>query len=49
MDVPCPECDDPLELLDGDDMGSTARRYRCLECELVFECDTSGLLTEVDD
>jgi len=48
MDVPCPECDEPLELLDGDEMGSAPRGYRCLDCELIFERDASGLLVEVD-
>lgn len=48
MDVPCPECDEVLELVDGDEMGSTPRRYRCIECCLTFERDVTGLLTEDD-
>jgi hypothetical protein len=49
IDVPCPECDEPLELLDGYEMGSQVRRYPCLWWELYFGRHASGLLTEVED
>ena len=48
MDVPCPECGEPLELLEGDEMASAPRRYVCESCCVWFECDASGLLTAVD-
>ncbi len=46
MDQTCPECDRPLEPLDDAEMFSGTRRFRCLECEIVYERDVSGLLTE---
>ena len=49
MDVPCPECGEPLELLDGDEMGSAPRRYVCESCCISYERDASGLLVEVDE
>jgi hypothetical protein len=46
VDVPCPSCDEPLELVDGDEMGSAPRRYRCVPCCLDYERDASGLVVE---
>jgi PAS domain S-box-containing protein len=37
-----------VELLDGDEMGSRRRRYRCVSCCLWYERDGSGLIYEVD-
>jgi hypothetical protein len=48
MDVPCPDCNEPRELLDGNEMGS-AIRYHCSHCRLRFQADASGLITEVGD
>lgn len=46
----CPECGgDLIDLEPESEMGSVPSRYDCPECELRFERDASGLLTEVDD
>jgi hypothetical protein len=48
MDVPCPECDCLIPQVDGWEMGSARRRYRCTECEMEWEQDPSGPLVEFD-
>ena len=49
MQRTCPECDGELVDLDpAAEMGSGPKRYDCRACQLRFESDASGLLTEVD-
>ena len=45
---PCPECSEPLDLIEGYEMGGAPGRYRCRWCLLTFERDASGLMVEVD-
>jgi hypothetical protein len=49
VDVACPECDRLIPQVDGWEMSSQPRCYRCTECEMKWEQDPSGLLVEVDD
>ena len=49
MNKRCPDCDAILEHVKVDGMGSAPNLYRCGQRCLMFEQDTSGLLTETDD
>lgn len=49
MNIPCPECDQPLDRIGGDEMGSAPQRFRCVECQLAYERDPTGLLAEVEE
>jgi hypothetical protein len=47
MDVQCPTCGEPLELLSVDEIRKR-HRYHCVPCCLWYERDASGLVSEVD-
>jgi hypothetical protein len=47
VEVLCESRGEPLELLQGDEMGSANRRYRCQWCGITYERDASGLVVEI--
>jgi len=49
MDTRSPECDEILELLDGDEMESAPRRYLCRDGQMLFAASPAGGVVDVDD